>query len=630
MSSIHALWTFNQTAKGIIPQMLSASDYWQPDNVSSWYNKSATTALAKAQLFNTKRSQADEVYCKESLKLTITANARIDNRSDLLKALSLKSEDVSTDSQLILAAYVYWGRECPRYLRGDFVFIIWDEEQHKIFCARDHFGVKVLFYSQQKRGVMLSNEHNAFFTSSWADNTQIDEAVLVHNLWGLGSKQFQSPCSDIKILPPAHVLEIDAQGATLYKFWQLESKSDWQKLTDKELIAELKLRFKKAVEVRCDTNYPLGAELSEGLDSNGVAGYAARFMPDDKIYTFSYKCAALTEENHHIWADTYKDIEDMLALYTNLQPVWRSSEESDKNSVAFKNNFVKHSGGVLGPRFGNNPRISLAETKEVRVLLSGWGGDHCVTNPGYNYADELAKKVKLYSLFQFYLARKKNRIASKTPLLATVLCTFKAWLPAIYKKIQVNRGLGKALQQEAKQHLLKPCWRKKHQLDKKLAQHQKIYLRNNVKSKEHLELFELGLTNRLVMSELEGRQAKLEYRFPMLDVDLVEFAHNLPSRLKIYKGIERYPFREVLKGVTTERIRLRQKADVESPKLDRISDIRERLEQVSEAATGCKFFERYVNMTLLGKSGHMQSKQSLLALEYLQEVAKYYNNEDKH
>jgi asparagine synthase (glutamine-hydrolysing) len=630
MSSIHALWTFNQTAKGIIPQMLSASDYWQPDNVSSWYNKSATTALAKAQLFNTKRSQADEVYCKESLKLTITANARIDNRSDLLKALSLKSEDVSTDSQLILAAYVYWGRECPKYLRGDFVFIIWDEEQHKIFCARDHFGVKVLFYSHNKQGIMLSNEHNAFFTSSWADNTQIDEAVLVHNLWGLGSKQFQSPCCDIKTLPPAHVLEIDAQGATLYKFWQLESKSDWQKLTDKELIAELKLRFKKAVEVRCDTIYPLGSELSEGLDSNGVAGYATRFIPDDKIYTFSYTCEALAEENCHVWADTYKDIEEMLALHPNLQPVWQLSQKNDKSSVVFKSNFIKHSGGVLGPRFGGNPRISLAETKEVRVLLSGWGGDHCVTNPGYNYADELAKKAKFCSLFQFYHARKKNRRASKSPLIATILCVFKNWLSAIYNKIQVNRGLGKAQQQQAKLHFLKLCWRKKYQLDKDLALFQKNYLRHTIKSKEHLELFELSLTNRLVMSELEGRQAKLEYRFPMLDVDLVEFAHNLPSRLKIYKGIERYPFREVLKGVTTERIRCRQKTDVELPKLDRMSDIRQRFEQVYKEATGCELFERYVNMTLLGKSGYIQSKQSLLALEYLQEVAKYYNNEDKH
>jgi asparagine synthase (glutamine-hydrolysing) len=610
--------------------MLTSSDYWQPDKISSWYNSSANTALAKAQLFNTKKSQGDEVYCEESLKLTITANARIDNRNDLLTALTLNSEDVPTDSQLILAAYVYWGRECPKYLRGDFVFVIWDEKQQRFFCARDHFGVKVLFYNQNKQGVMISNEHNAFFTSNWADNSNIDEEVLVSNLWGLGVKEFQSPCRYIKTLPPAHALEIDAQGSKLYKFWQLESKSDWQKLTDKELIAELKLRFKKAVEVRCDTIYPLGSELSEGLDSNGVAGYATRFIPDDKIYTFSYTCEALTEENCHVWADTYKDIEGMLALHPNLQPVWHSSEKDNKNSVVFKSNFIKYSGGVLGPRFGSNPRIPLAETKGVRVLLSGWGGDHCVTNPGYNYADELAKKVKVYTLFQFYRARKKNRIASKTPLLATVLCTLKNWLPAIYNKIQVNRSVGKAQQKLAKRHLLKPCWRKKYQLDKDLALHQKNYLRNNVKSKEHLELFELGLTNRLVMSELEGRQAKLEYRFPMLDVDLVEFAHNLPSRLKIYKGIERYPFREVLKGVTTERIRWRQKADVELPKHDRISDIRQRFEQVSEAATGCEFFERYVNMTLLVKSGHIQSKQSLLALEYLQEVAKYYINEDKH
>ncbi|MBK6799486.1 MAG: hypothetical protein IPG76_22615 [Acidobacteria bacterium] len=78
-------------------------------------------------------------------KVRITADARIDGRDELILKLesreSIKLSD-PTDPELILRAYLAWGESCLDHLIGDFSFAIWDGHNHKLFCARDHFGVK--------------------------------------------------------------------------------------------------------------------------------------------------------------------------------------------------------------------------------------------------------------------------------------------------------------------------------------------------------------------------------------------------------------------------------------------------------------------------------------------------------
>lgn len=574
MSTIHACWLRQSgNLPALLNEMLKASDYWQPDAHSHWFSTESPIGLAKAQLFNTARSLSDGVHHDADAGLTIASNARIDNRRALLQALGIAADDprIATDGQLLLQCYRQWGKDCAAHLRGDFVFVIWDEAQQKLFCARDHFGVKVLFYSQNERGVMLSNEHNAFFTSGWCDKSKVDEQWLVENLWGLNPRDFDSPNPDIHVLPPAHTLEIDWNGKiTLSQYWYLQAKSDWQHLDDEALIAELKHRFQRAVSARLDSLYPLGAELSEGLDSNAIAGFAARIAAPRIINTFSYQCAALTEENHSIWAETYRDIEGMLALHPNLQPVWEtsSSEQFELSAIEHRKAFYRNFGGVTPPA-GEFMRGPMAQPRGIRVMLSGWGGDHCVTCPGDEYAHELLQQGRLLSAYRL-LRGKQRRGRCPKPLFSLLALIVAQGAPALSYTIKIRRrGLEAGMKQSAQQHFLSPEWIKRYRLGEQFEQFNRGYQRFSVRAHELRELFEISVTNRLTYSELISRQNRLEYRFPMLDVELVEFAHSLPSRLKIHQGIERYPIRRILEGVTTPRIQWRWKADVVHPNLDR-------------------------------------------------------------
>src|SRR5690349_6199631 len=75
-------------------------------------------------------------------ELVLVADARIDNRAELLAALHFPRVSSVTDSDIILASYERWGQDCVNRLIGDFVFAIWDGRSRTLFCARDPMGVR--------------------------------------------------------------------------------------------------------------------------------------------------------------------------------------------------------------------------------------------------------------------------------------------------------------------------------------------------------------------------------------------------------------------------------------------------------------------------------------------------------
>ena len=562
MSTIHCCFQpkvpFNED---IMSDMLKASGYWKPDATSWASNESNTCRLAKANLFNTALSKADNVYTDSQTGSMITANARIDNREQLLRQLNLNKETI-TDGELILHAYRQWGKACPKYLLGDFAFIIWDEMNQKLFCARDHFGVKLLLYSRTNKGVMLSNEPNAFFTSGWLQK-QLKESWLVKRLWNLGSEPVATAYEGLELVPAGHVMEVDSKGTIITEpYWKLADDAQWEGMSDENLLSELKHRFQHAVEVRLESDYPLACELSEGLDSNGIAGYATTIKPKEIIHTLSYDCTELTDETRPVWEKTYEDIFGMLDMHENLQPVW-TREQSAKEDKA---TLISNTGGAFALRGAWLWHCKLAHQKDARVLLAGWGGDHCVSTYGDFYESELFNTLKWRKVHRLFKDKHK-RGRGGTP--------YKAWIHLLMKHLapqlawwyaRKRGGMGHALWQRSKYSPLKEEYINHYRLIPQLKAFTNGYHHYySIKAHHRRELFDIGVEQRLIDSELSARMFRVEFRYPMLDVPLVEFAYNLPSHLKIYQGIERYAFRKILEGVTTERIQWRLKADVNHP-----------------------------------------------------------------
>lgn len=566
MSVVNAYLDWSATAPqtDIMRAMARASDYWQPDKEHILQIPDRPLQLSRLALFNTAPSHHETVFQSSCGHLYITANARLDNRLALFESLlpGQSPNDRIPDGELILRAYQHWGEDCPRHLLGDFAFIIWDDVLERLFCARDHMGIKVLYYAISGRKVLISNEHKALVESGQID-PQLDEKWLLEQTLSVGHANMGSPFAAIHTLPAAHSLSIDSQGSRLQRYWELKTQDISHLDSDEAFLAELSKRFHTAVNRRLVSDYPVGSELSEGLDSSGITAVAAQSLKPEKVYTFSYSCIEETAKTRAVWAETYQDIYAMLAMHSNLEPVW--TREPVKHNAE---DMVARFGSASASNGGGFLRGELTQPKGIRTLLTGWGGDHCVTSYGDFYEDELFTQGRFIAL-QKLMRQKRQRGRGITPWKGWVVLSLKHLAPPLHRALILRRrGLTAMMYQRLEQSPIRPRQLARYNLATNAKAFAARYERKSVRERDHRELFDVGVEKRVTDSELQARAARLEYRFPMLDVELLELAYSAPPALKCKDGVERHMYRQILKGLTTERIRTRRKADVEHPKRD--------------------------------------------------------------
>ena len=141
-------------------------------------------------------------------RYAITADARIDNREELLASLALDRR--TADSEIILAAYRKWGEECPVHLLGDFAFAIWDRRRQTLFCACDPMGVKGLYYHLSPTALSFASEIKALFALPEIPR-RLNEVRVAEYLITLFEDRCGTFYRDILRLPGAHSLSVTRQ-----------------------------------------------------------------------------------------------------------------------------------------------------------------------------------------------------------------------------------------------------------------------------------------------------------------------------------------------------------------------------------------------------------------------------------
>jgi asparagine synthase (glutamine-hydrolysing) len=207
------------------------------------------------------------------------ADARIDNRAQIRNRLRLH-EDI-TDAEIILHAYLAWGRDCPQYLMGDFAFAIWDGRRKHFFCARDHIGIKPLYFAHIDGCFGFATEVQAIragFDRSFSPNHERIAEYLSRQAISADTTMF----AEIHRLPPAHCLTYDLGGNVAVScYWSIDSEREVRYASDAQYEDEFRSIFTTAVEDRLLSRNPSGVMLSGGLDSSSVA-CVARDMAADR------------------------------------------------------------------------------------------------------------------------------------------------------------------------------------------------------------------------------------------------------------------------------------------------------------------------------------------------------------
>ncbi len=313
-------------------------------------------------------------------KLTITADARIDNREELLNQLGIVAGRDLPDSSLILYAYKKWGTESFIRLVGDFAFAIWDPRRQLLTCARDYIGVKPFYYHHSPDHFLFSSE-----IMQIAENPDIplqpNEEMVGENLSFSFRSQTETLFENIYRLAPGHFLKVSPGKLVIKKFWTLQhSKRIWYKnnVDYSEHFLEI---FHTAVKSRLRTIGPISAELSGGLDSSTVVAMASKILGlqnrhPPETYAMVFPGLRFNEQNYidSVSAKLGLPVQCIDSQHYR-QPDWTAQVTNSYEPPDMPNLSIRA------------PLIEKITDSSSRIVLSGIGGDEWFTGSGYPYLD---------------------------------------------------------------------------------------------------------------------------------------------------------------------------------------------------------------------------------------------------
>lgn len=195
-------------------------------------------------------------------------DGRVDNRDELI---SMLREDLSgsiTDAAIVLAAYQRWGAVFPSRIIGDFALSIWDPSSRLLLLARDHAGVRRLFYQSDHRRIVWSTDLSVLLDLA-GRNLQINEEYVA-DFVTRRPETGQTPYKNLYEVPAAHVVTVTNGRLQKARFWRLDPSRQVRYRTDTEYEDHFRHLFREAVKCRLRSDRPVWSELSGGFDSSSI------------------------------------------------------------------------------------------------------------------------------------------------------------------------------------------------------------------------------------------------------------------------------------------------------------------------------------------------------------------------
>ena len=245
-----------------------------PDAERTWVSPSGRVGLGHT-LLAINDPEGVQPIASEDGRLRIVVNGQFYDYRRIRAELEARGHRFRTrsDSEIALHLYEEMGAECLGQLRGQFAFVIWDEEAGRLFAARDRFGLKPLFYVEQGGTLYFASEAKALFAAgverAW------DERGVYHWLVACPDER-RSLFGGIRQVPPGHVLRAGNGRVRLERYWDLPAAGTAPTVPSfPDAVVRTRELTEEAIRLRMVAGVPVGCLISGGLDSSSVLGVAA-------------------------------------------------------------------------------------------------------------------------------------------------------------------------------------------------------------------------------------------------------------------------------------------------------------------------------------------------------------------
>ena len=539
-------------AQVALEKCLESIHHRGPDERGRFIGQNIALGMCRLAIIDVGTGQ--QPVSNESDAIHLVFNGEIYNYRELRKILVEKGHKFRSqgDSEVIVHLYEEFGHDFVKQLRGMFALAIWDSRDGSLILARDHMGKKPLWYSLSADGTLHFASEVKALRAAGVKTTLRKAAISEVMQFGYLNAP-RSAYEEIAQLPPAS-LGVWRDGAwSVSQYWAPDFSSE-NAISFDDALVETKRLIKQSVDRRLISERPLGSFLSGGFDSTVVTAYMSE-LTTSKVKTFSIGF----DDSRYDESGYARSVADFLGTdhteeRVTPDPVFLLQKLSSTLDQPFADSSII-------PTF----MLSQFARKEVVVALGGDGGD------------------EVFGGYDRYLAAPAMQRVNALLAIASPI----AKSPSLNARIS-SRKLRRVLSQvEAHSSLA-------HRYESVLSLGQSSELkrlinddyRSDLASNEFISAFARGgsrdVLSRMMRSDMENylpgdllvkadmatMANSLELRSPLLDVDLVEWATQLPSAFKVKGRETKHILKEIARSLVPASLVDRPKMGFAIPRAD--------------------------------------------------------------
>ncbi len=455
--------------------------------------------------------------------IVVTFNGEIYNYRELKKELELQGHEFTTncDTEVLLHGYEQWGKELPKRLRGMFAFAVWDKISKTLFLARDHFGIKPLYYYQNEDTFMFASEIKAFLEHPKFKkelNKELIGPYLSFSFTPTAGTFFKGVYS----LEAGTSLIFQKNQKKLQPYFELEFK---EKIADKQtMVEEIRTIMKNSVQHHMVSDVEVGAFLSSGIDSSYLVSLAKTY----KTYTVGYQNPKYSEIPYA------QNLTAKLAISNTSKQISKQEYLRKLPEVLYYMDEPCSDASAVSLYF-----LSKLASEDVKVVISGEGADEFFC--GYHtYQDEI--NFQWYNKIPFAIRRLFAGICEKFPE-----GRGRNFIVRRGKKLEEEYvGVNKIFSRKERKKVLSfKDTIKNKTITKPLLDEYKT--KDNLIKMQAFDIKNWLIKDILLKVDKMTMANSLEARTPFVDKEVFEIASSIPQAYKVSKENTKIALREAAK-----------------------------------------------------------------------------------
>ncbi len=545
MSGIAAVFHLDGSPaeRAAVERMIAAAPYRARDGSSSWCD--GPVALGHAMLHTTPESlRESQPLLDVGSNLALVFTGRIDNRDELKDAFERAAIIPSGDSDAayVIAAYQRWGDDFPAEILGDFAFALWDGKRRRMLCARDPLGVAALYYFINGGLFVCASELHQLFADPRVPMTP-NAGMIAETLGASPHEGEETLYQGIYRLPASFLFLVAQAGLTRRRYYDLDPARSIEYRTDDDYAEHFRAILFEAVRCRLRSVGRVVADLSGGIDSSSIVAIASRLMKTGAANVAAFD--AMSVDHDRPEADERRYVAEAEAAFdlrshhvaASLRPLkWYRETARHYRDLTYN-----PSGTAI------DLAVFFRTLGDVRVSLTGEGGDDFFGGSGFGYADMLRRLEFGAVLRRLRFDREMRR---SDPMFYPPLRLFfrNGILPLVPK--QLKRVVKPFFVRDELPFSIAPEFARRARYAERMARQPVLPRCRDLAQQDVYRTYSAGwMAQALEPIDRYAASVAVEMRHPFYDRRVMEFAFAIPENQRLRELETKFVLRRAMRGI---------------------------------------------------------------------------------